>query len=85
VRLWAYLLNGVVVIAVWAITEYSNSGGWPERISEDGQPGNWNPWIVYALIGTAAIVGLRMWLLYGGRPITDADVRAEAERLRHSA
>ena len=78
----AYVMTSLVLIAVWAVTEYSNSGGWPERFSSDGQPGNWNPWILYALLGGAVLTAVRAWLRYGPRPFSEAEMRAEMERLR---
>jgi hypothetical protein len=36
----AFLLGTVVIGAIWAITEYGNSGGWPHRISDQGNPGD---------------------------------------------
>jgi hypothetical protein len=40
------MLGTTVIGAVWAITEYQNSGGWPHRLSDNGGPGDWNPWIL---------------------------------------
>lgn len=78
----SYALGMVVLTAVWALTEYHNSGGWPQRLSDDGRPGDWNPWILWVAIGWGFLVALDALKTYFRRPTTEAEVDREVERLR---
>ena len=78
----AYAISMAVLVVVWAVTEYGNSGGWPQRIDDDGRPGAWNPWIVYPLLGGAALLAGRAVLLRVRRPVGEDEVEREMRRLR---
>jgi hypothetical protein len=78
----AYAISTAVLVVVWAVTEYGNSGGWPQRIDDDGQPGAWNPWIVYPLLGGAALLAGRAVLLHVRRPVDEDEVEREMRRPR---
>jgi hypothetical protein len=49
----SYAAVCVVLIVIWAITEYSNAGGWPTNgFSQSSSiPHEWNIWIIYPGVG----------------------------------
>jgi 2TM domain-containing protein len=77
-----FLVGMPAVTAVWALTEYMNADGWPERFSDSAGPSNWNPWILWVLFiwgGLLAIQGVRA---YFGRPPTESEIDREIARLK---
>ena len=78
----AFLLGTIVLSCVWAITEYQNSGGWPTRLSDNGQPGDWNPWILWVILGWGSLVALDALKTYFRRPTTEAQIEREVARLK---
>jgi len=70
-----------VLVAIWAITEYNNAGGWPTGFATGRRDRDWDPWIVYPLVAIGAYLGVSGWLAYRRRPITEAEVDREMERL----
>ena len=73
---------GVVVCAIWAITEYHNANGWPSSFSQSsGQAGVWNMWIVYPVLALGLLTAIDACCTYLWRPITKDEVRREMERL----
>lgn len=81
----AYVLSMLVLTPVWIVTQYESADGWPEHLSSRSRyPGDWDPWIIWvALIGgvLVAIAGVRAYYL-DRRPITEADIDREVERLK---
>ena len=73
----------VVLVIIWAITEYNNAAGWPTNgfSQSSGIPHVWNSWIVYPLIAIALGVAIDAWQTYRNKPITEADIRHEMDRL----
>jgi hypothetical protein len=82
VDLAAYLVGICVLGCIWAITEYQNSGGWPERLSDEANPGDWNPWIFWVILGWGFFVALDAIRTYVRRPSTEAEIEREVERLK---
>lgn len=81
-HLAVFLVAMPALTGVWALTEYMNADGWPERFSDSAGTGNWNPWILWVLLiwgGILAIQGVRA---YFGRPPTEAEIDREVVRLR---
>jgi hypothetical protein len=70
-----------VLVAIWAIAEYSNAGGWPTGFATGRRNRDWDPWIMYPLVAIGAYLAISGWLAYRRRPITEADVDREMERL----
>ena len=78
----AFLIGMPVLTGIWALTEYMNADGWPERLSESSGDGNWNPWIFWVLLiwgGLLAYEGVKTWL---GGPPSEADIDRELDRLK---
>lgn len=77
-----FLIGMPALTGVWALTEYMNADGWPDRFSDSAGPGNWNPWILWVLLiwgGLLAIQGVRA---YFGRPPTELEIDREVARLK---
>jgi hypothetical protein len=72
----------VAVVAIWAVSEYHNAGGWPSRgfSQSSGIHDVWNSWIIYPLIGWMIFVGTRAWFVYGNKPISETEISREMER-----
>jgi len=79
---WAVGL--LVVTVVWAMTEYSNAGGWPtEGFSQSSSiPHVWNDWIIYPYLAAALFLTARARTVYGAKPISERDIEREIERQR---
>jgi len=72
----------VIVVFIWAITEYHNAGGWPTQgFSQSSSiPNTWNIWIIYPLIGYVVAVAAHAWFVYGHKPISEAEIKREMDR-----
>lgn len=74
-------LGLVLLTPVWILTEYMNADGWPQRLSENSQPGDWNPWIIWVALAGLLWIGISA-LKVVLRPTTEIDIQREVERLR---
>jgi H+/Cl- antiporter ClcA len=72
----------IILVAVWATSEYHNAGGWPtDGFSQSsGIHDVWNIWIIYPLIAVALAMAGHAWFVYGHKPISETEVRREIER-----
>lgn len=80
----AYVLGLIVLTPVWIVTEYMTADGWLERLSDNGNPGDWDPWILWVALVGGFLVGVAALRAYFGRPATEADIEREVERLKAS-
>jgi 2TM domain len=78
----AFAIGIPVLTAIWAITEYQNSGGWPHRLSEQSNPGDWNPWILYVVLIWGFLLTLDAIRTFVRRPTTEAEIQREVEKLK---
>jgi hypothetical protein len=46
-----------------------------------GIPHNWNIWIIYPRVMLGAICSIDAWSTFGRRPITEADIQREIDRI----
>ena len=83
-RAFTVSVVAVILLVIWAITEYHNAGGWPTSgFSQSSSiPHEWNSWIIYPIIGLALFVAIDWLQTYRRRPITQDEIRREMERLR---
>ena len=80
-----YLLSLLVLTPVWVVTQYYTSPGWLQHLSSRSRyPGDWDPWIIWVAAVGAVIVAIAGFRAYFDRPVTEADVEREIERLRKS-
>jgi H+/Cl- antiporter ClcA len=80
----AYVLGMVVLTPVWALVEWQSNGGF-QRWSNNSQPGDWEPWILYVALIWGLVVGIMALKVHFDRPATEAEVDREVERLRPHA
>jgi hypothetical protein len=73
----------VFLVVVWAVTEYSNAGGWPtDGFSQSSSnPHVWNIWIIYPILGMGLILAVDAWYSFRRRPITELEIQREIDRL----
>ena len=69
----------VVLTAIWALIEWQDNGAF-ERFSNDGNPGDWEPWILYVALGL--LPGDRRAKTHFDRPATEAEIDCGCRRLR---
>jgi hypothetical protein len=83
-RAFAAVAVGVLLVIIWAITEYHNAGGWPTSgFSQSSSiPHTWNSWIIYPIIFLTLGVAIDWWRTHRHSPITEEEIRREIDRLR---
>ncbi len=72
----------VLLVVIWATSEYHNAGGWPtDGFSQSSSIHDvWNYWIVYPVGAILVILGARAWMVYGHKPISESEIAREIER-----
>jgi hypothetical protein len=76
------LVVGVLLVIVWATTEYRNAGGWPTGFRTGRDNHDWDPWIMYPLAAGVVALAIHAWIAFGRRPATEREIAEEVERLR---
>lgn len=77
----AYVLGMIVLTPFWALVEWQANGGF-ERWSDNSQPGDWEPWILYVALIWGLVVVIGALKAYFDRPTTEAEIDREVDRLR---
>jgi hypothetical protein len=80
-HLAAYLLGIAVLTPIWAFVEYQDNGAF-ERWSDNSNPGDWEPWILYVALAWGMFVAVAALRAYFDRPTTEAEVDLELDRLK---
>jgi len=70
-RAAVFVLGMLVLTPVWAVGEYLGSGGWPQRLSANGNPGDWSPWIIWVALAWGFYVALTALVIHLRRPPVD--------------
>jgi 2TM domain-containing protein len=80
----AYAGASVLLIVIWAASEYHNAGGWPtDGFSQSsGISHVWNSWIIYPILGLGLLLGIDAWKTFGEKPISESDIRREIDRMK---
>jgi hypothetical protein len=75
-------LGMAILVALWALTEYHNAGGWPTSgfSQSSGIHDVWNYWIVYPVGAWLVILAARAWRVYGKKAISESEIKKEIER-----
>jgi hypothetical protein len=85
-RFWVRATMGtvamIIVVIIWAMTEYHNAGGWPTQGFSDSSsiPNVWNDWIIYPAIFWALFLAADALLVFRNKPITETEIKREIER-----
>jgi H+/Cl- antiporter ClcA len=77
----AFVLGMIVLTPVWLLVEWQDNGGF-QHWSNNGSPGDWEPWILYVALIWGLVVGIAALKAYFDRPTTEAEVDREVRRLR---
>jgi hypothetical protein len=77
----AWVLGMIVLTPLWALIEWQDNGGF-ERWSNNSQPGDWEPWILYVGGIWALVIAVFALQLYLDRPTTEAEIDREVQRIR---
>ena len=79
----AFVLGMVVLTPVWALVEWQDNGGFKRfDFSDDGTPGDWEPWILYVALIWGLVVAIMALKADFDRPTTEAEIDREVRRLQ---
>lgn len=81
VHLIGHVILCLVLIVIWATSEYGNAGGWPTGFRTGRENRDWDPWIIYPLIALHVFLALHAWVAFGRGPVTEAEIQREIERV----
>ena len=85
-RFWVRAAIGtlglIVLVIIWAMTEYHNAGGWPTQGFSDSSsiPNVWNDWIIYPAIFWALFLTADALLVFRNKPISETEIKREIDR-----
>jgi protein-S-isoprenylcysteine O-methyltransferase Ste14 len=73
----------VMLVVIWAVSEYHNAGGWPtDGFSQSSSiPHVWNIWIIYPVLSIGLILAVDAWFTYFRKPISEREIQREIDRL----
>ena len=77
----AFIVGSTMLTALWALTQYLDADGWPERFGGGNAPGTWHIWIFYVVGVWAVYVALKGVGVYGRRGPREAEIDRELERM----
>ncbi len=75
-------LGMIILVVIWALSEYHNAGGWPTSgfSQSSGIPDVWNYWIIYPAIAWVLITAADAWFVYGHKPVSESEIQREIDR-----
>jgi hypothetical protein len=75
-------LGMIILVAIWATTEYHNAGGWPVNgfSQSSGIHDVWNFWIVYPVGAWAFLTAAFGWDVHRRRSISESEIKREMQR-----
>jgi 2TM domain len=81
-------LGMIILVIIWAFSEYHNAGGWPTQgfSQSSGIHDVWNFWIIYPAIAWVLLTAGDAWWTFGRKPISESEIQREVDReasLRH--
>ena len=76
-----FLLGMATLTGIWALVEWQDNGPF-ERLSDNGNPGDWEPWILYVALVWGFFLVLDVLKVYFDRPTTEAEIDRAVERIR---
>jgi len=81
-RAAVFALAMLVLTPIWTVSEYLDSGGWPQRLSPNGNAGDWSPWIVWVALVWGSYVLLTAVVIRLRRPpVDDGEIDRALARL----
>jgi len=85
-RFWVRAAMGtlamIIVVIIWAFSEYHNAGGWPTHgFSQSSSILNvWNYWIIYPAIARVLLTTADALIIHRNKPISESEIKREIER-----
>ena len=76
-----YLLGIATLTGVWALVEWQDNGAL-RHLSDNGNPGDWDPWILYVALIWGFFVVLDALKVYFDRPTTETEIDRAVDRIR---
>lgn len=76
----AFVLGMLLLTPIWLLVERQDNGSF-ERWSDNGNPGDWEPWILWVGLIWGGVVTVMALRAYFDRPTTEAEVDREVARL----
>lgn len=75
-------LGMVLLVLIWALSEYHNAGGWPTQgfSQSSGRRDVWNIWIVYPVGAWLLLVAAGGWNVYLHKPFSEQEIQREIDR-----
>ena len=72
----------VILVFIWAMTEYHNAGGWPTKgfSQSTSIPNTWNYWIIYPAIAWVLFLAADAVHVFRNKPISETEIKHEIER-----
>ena len=82
IRASMFTLCMVILVIIWALTEYHNAGGWPTKgFSQSSSiPNVWNSWIIYPAIAWVVLIAADAFIVFRNKPISETEIKREIER-----
>ena len=76
-----FLLGMTALTGIWVLVEWQDNGPF-ERLSDNGNPGDWEPWVLYVALVWGFFVLLDALKVYFDRPTTQTEIDRAVERIR---
>ena len=75
----------LIILAVWAIVEYHNAGGWPTKgfTRVSGIHDMWNLWVVYPAMAWAFLTTAISMGVHPRKPVSESRIKHEMQHLAH--
>jgi hypothetical protein len=75
-------LGMVLLVFIWALSEYHNAGSWPTGgfSQSSGLHDVWNLWIIYPFGAWLLLVAAGGWNVYLHKPISEEQIQRETDR-----
>jgi len=80
-----FTVGMLVILAVWAIVEYHNAGGWPTKglTRVSGVHDMWNLWVVYPAMAWAFLATAISMGVHPRKAVSERRIKHELEHMAH--
>ena len=75
-----FLLGMTALTGIWVLVEWQDNGPF-ERLSDNGNPGDWEPWVLYVALVWGFFVLLDALKVHFDRPTTQTEIDRAVERI----
>ena len=80
-----FTVGMLIILAIWAIIEYHNAGGWPTKgfARASGIHDEWSSWVVYPAMAWVLLTATISTGVHLRRPVSERRIKHEMEHLAH--